>query len=80
MIKKSQIEIMNLYKKNIFMSKTIRELALLLKKDYPNTYNAVMELKEIDEKWSQKYKRSIDCNNPKGFSQRAHCQGRKKHK
>jgi hypothetical protein len=34
----------------------------------------------IDEKWSQKYKRSIDCNNPKGFSQRAHCQGRKKSK
>lgn len=34
----------------------------------------------IDEKWTQKYKKSIDCNNPKGFSQRAHCQGRKKNK
>ena len=34
--------------------------------------------KEIDEKWSQKYKRSINYNNPKGFSQKAHCQGRKK--
>lgn len=33
---------------------------------------------EIFEKWSEKYKKSIDCNNPKGFSQRAHCQGRKK--
>lgn len=33
---------------------------------------------ELTEKWTQKYKRSIDCNNPKGFSQRAHCQGRKK--
>jgi GNAT superfamily N-acetyltransferase len=32
----------------------------------------------LNEKWSQKYKRSINCNNPKGFSQRAHCQGRKK--
>ena len=32
----------------------------------------------INEGWSKKYKRSIDCNNPKGFSQRAHCQGRKK--
>ena len=28
--------------------------------------------------WSQKYKKSIDCNNPKGFSQKAHCQGKKK--
>ena len=33
---------------------------------------------EVKESWSAKYKRSIDCNNPKGFSQRAHCQGRKK--
>jgi hypothetical protein len=32
----------------------------------------------IAEGWSAKYKKSIDCNNPKGFSQRAHCQGRKK--
>jgi len=32
----------------------------------------------LGEKWSAKYKRSIDCNNPKGFSQRAHCAGRKK--
>lgn len=32
----------------------------------------------IFEKWSDKYKRSINCSNPKGFSQRAHCQGRKK--
>jgi len=32
----------------------------------------------VKESWSQKYKQSINCNNPKGFSQRAHCQGRKK--
>ena len=32
----------------------------------------------VEEKWTDKYKRSIDCNNPKGFSQKAHCQGRKK--
>jgi len=31
----------------------------------------------VSEGWSQKYKKSIDCKNPKGFSQRAHCQGRK---
>ena len=38
------------------------------------------EWEEINEKWTQKYKKSIDCNNPKGFSQRAYCQGRKKRK
>ena len=32
----------------------------------------------VAEGWSAKYKKSIDCNNPKGFSQRAHCRGRKK--
>jgi len=33
---------------------------------------------DVKEGWSDKYKRSIDCDNPKGFSQKAHCQGRKK--
>ena len=32
----------------------------------------------IEEKWSRKYKSSINCANPRGFSQRAHCAGRKK--
>lgn len=32
----------------------------------------------INEKWSQKYKSSINCSNPKGFSQKAHCAGRNK--
>ena len=36
------------------------------------------ETSEVEEKWSEKYKKSIDCTNPKGFSQRAYCQGRKK--
>ena len=39
-----------------------------------------MKISEIlSERWSQKYKNSIDCNHPKGFSQRAHCAGKKKH-
>ena len=32
----------------------------------------------VSEGWSQKYKKSINCDNPKGFSQKSHCQGRKK--
>ncbi len=28
--------------------------------------------------WSRNYKRSIDCDNPQGFSQKAHCDARKK--
>ena len=30
-------------------------------------------------KWSNKYKKSINCRNPKGFSQKQYCKyGRKK--
>ena len=35
-------------------------------------------MEKMPKKWSKKYKRSIDCSNPKGFSQKAHCAGRKK--
>jgi hypothetical protein len=43
---------------------------------FNNLKNSLPE--ELEEKWSEEYKKSIDCKNPKGFSQRAHCQGRKK--
>ena len=33
---------------------------------------------KLDEAWSKKYKDSINCSNPKGFSQEAHCDGKKK--
>lgn len=36
------------------------------------------QIENILEKWSTKYKRSINCSRPKGFSQKAHCAGRKK--
>ena len=32
----------------------------------------------LAEAWSQEYKNSIDCSNPKGFSQKAYCDGKKK--
>ena len=46
-----------------------------IKKD---KYQRVGKNEELEEKWSEKYKKSIDCDNPKGFSQKAHCQGKKK--
>ena len=45
---------------------------------YHSFINSMKEkTKEMREDWSNKYKKSIDCNNPKGFSQKAHCQARK---
>lgn len=46
--------------------------------DEPLDEQGMAEKQELDEKWSDKYKRSINCANPRGFSQRAHCAGRKK--
>ena len=45
---------------------------------YRGFINSMKEKTEqMKESWSNKYKKSIDCNNPKGFSQKAHCQARK---
>lgn len=51
-----------------------------------NTHPNVAKIKSLfnqtntnlEEKWSEDYKKSIDCKNPKGFSQKAHCDARKK--
>jgi hypothetical protein len=45
-----------------------------------NDFKGELPENEVEEKWSKEYKDSIDCNNPKGFSQRAHCQGKAKKK
>jgi len=71
MIKKSQIEVMNLFRKNIFLKKTIREISLLLKKDYPNTYNAIIELEKENVIKIEKIGKSKVCSielNPKTTS------------
>jgi hypothetical protein len=45
---------------------------------YQQRENQPIDEDYIDEKWSQKYKSSINCASPRGFSQKAHCAGRKK--
>ena len=40
--------------------------------------NEGIEEDQLDEKWTKKYKDSINCSNPKGFSQKAHCAGKQK--
>lgn len=41
--------------------------------------NDTKKEKGVAEEWSKKYKSSINCSHPKGFSQKAHCAGKKKH-
>jgi hypothetical protein len=50
-----------------------KELIAMIKRDLEQVAN------NVSEGWSQKYKNSINCSHPKGFSQRAHCAGKKKH-
>ena len=57
-------------KEDAFTNEVGREVYQGFKSEIPEN--------EFSEEWSEKYKKSIDCSNPKGFSQRAHCQGRKK--
>jgi hypothetical protein len=45
---------------------------------YQRRENQPVDEDYIEEKWSSKYKSSINCAAPRGFSQRAHCAGRKK--
>ena len=50
-----------------------------LKASYQRRENQPQFEDYIDERsWSAKYKRSINCASPRGFSQKAHCAGRKK--
>lgn len=61
------------------------KLPTYLKKDNENNNAIIGELQVMvynslgGRKWSAKYKKSINCKRPKGFSQRQHCKyGRKK--
>jgi len=49
-------------------------------RDYLKFYTEEQEMntQNIQEKWSSSYKKSIDCSNAKGFSQKAHCAARRK--
>jgi len=62
------------YAAALFLIKEEKNInAKTLEEQFINYYN---DYKLLNEKWSEKYKRSIDCDNPKGFSQQAHCQGK----
>jgi len=83
--KKLLIEYLNGKYSDQFNGKLIRDVGdehyCLDEDDYIEESKEMYEMREgeVTEKWSEKYKKSINCNNPKGFSQRAHCQGKRKH-
>jgi predicted nucleotidyltransferase len=54
MIKKSQLNIINLFRKNIFLKKTIREISMLLKKEELLTIETIGKSKVCSAKLDQK--------------------------
>jgi hypothetical protein len=65
-------------KEDAFTSEVGNEVYRGFKSEIPENKKKGGKESEFSEEWSEKYKKSIDCSNPKGFSQKAHCQGRKK--
>ena len=59
------------YKKGDILTKTIDQLQTL-----EAAQNAPRE--DMKSRWSVKYKKSIDCDNPKGFSQQQYCDRQKR--
>jgi len=55
--------------------RTIKNLIFLLSNEQNKK---IKKTKTNTRKWSMKYKKNINCNNPKGFSQKQYCKyGRK---
>ena len=84
---KYKMELINLLKLSLKPKQAA--VAETLGTPYPGTYEQTNDMFKshgakrtgtlTTESWSQKYKSSINCSHPKGFSQKAHCAGKKKH-
>ena len=69
----------NKIKSNKFYKKNKTNKRKLNKTKKSNKTNKNRKYKKNGGKWSMKYKKSINCRNPHGFSQKQHCKyGRKK--
>ncbi|MFA6073598.1 MAG: nucleotidyltransferase domain-containing protein [Candidatus Woesearchaeota archaeon] len=59
---KNEIEILDLFRKDIFLKKTIREMSILLKKSYPKVYDAAKKLERRKAITLEKVGGSSLCN------------------
>jgi len=56
-----------------FSARSVYERLLKSRTTRPKTRTAKTRRRHKGGKWSLKYKRSINCRRPKGFSQRQYC-------
>jgi hypothetical protein len=67
---KSQFEVMDFKIANLSYNKESNRIILTITKLISESNKP---RKGMKSRWSVKYKKSINCNNPKGFSQKAYC-------
>lgn len=58
------------------MIQNLDEIRLVIRQIIYEIYNAP-RTGQRKKRWSVKYKKSINCNNPKGFSQKNYCKRQK---
>jgi len=67
---KSQFEVMDFKITDLSYNKESNRIVLTITKFISESNKP---RKGMKSRWSVKYKKSINCNNPKGFSQKAYC-------
>ena len=72
---KSQFEVMDFKITDLSYNKESNRIVLKISKLVSESNNP---RKGMKSRWSVKYKRSINCSNPKGFSQKAYCARKKR--
>jgi hypothetical protein len=72
---KSQFEVMDFKVTDLSYNKESNRIVLKISKLVSESNNP---RKGMKSRWSVKYKRSINCSNPKGFSQKAYCARKKR--
>jgi len=61
LLKRSNTELLELFRNDIFLSKTIRQIALTLKKPYPKVHHAIGELEASNIITTKSVGRSVVC-------------------
>jgi len=72
---KSQFEVMDFKITDLSYNKESNRIVLTITKFISESNKP---RKGMKSRWSVKYKKSINCNNPKGFSQKAYCARKKR--
>jgi hypothetical protein len=72
---KGHLDVMDFNIKNLEYNKEKNRIVMTIHQLLKESNNP---RKGMKSRWSVKYKKSIDCNNPKGFSQKQYCKRKRR--